>query len=273
VVSFTNGTGVTQRITGVSVSSNGFTGDVLLDNFQLELAMEASAYTARTPTLAELTTESESRSPRLRFQLPAQTQKLQGTTAGRRRVRYSASLPAASRSRPAALTTGWTVSGWCAVETPPAPDSFACLAAIEREPKSPLQLVLRVEPQKSDENGWVGALEVTSGNQDLVRMPVTLAPKQSLFWALVSEPDGRLTLLAAPTGFRLATASSPATPSAPGARGRGQVGAICLGSDGRGGHPLNGMTGGGRFVPRAMSLDEVEQIRSYPSLRSQGRGG
>ena len=97
VVSFTNGTGVTQRITGVSVSSNGFTGDVLLDNFQLELAMEANAYTARTPTLAELTAESESRSTRLRFQLPAQTQKLQGTTAGRRRVRsaHRSRLPVA----------------------------------------------------------------------------------------------------------------------------------------------------------------------------------
>jgi carbohydrate binding protein with CBM4/9 domain len=231
-ISVTNATGIPQRITGVSIISNRFTGDVLLDNFQLEMAPLPSPYSAG----------SQPRPARLRF-----------TFSG-----------AGPRVVPGTRGSEWTLAAWSAPEVPPTEGSYACLAALEPvhpphrgQSLSPaLELRLRVDPGRSDQYGWAGALEVAAGAHHYLRTPLALAPGQHLFWALSADREGDLILRAAPAGYGLATASAKG--AAPGMRIR----AAWLGSDAAGGHPLNGLAGSGRFLPRTLSLPEVEQMRA-----------
>src|SRR5205807_473131 len=178
-----------QRVTGVSVISNAFTGEVLLDNFQLELAPHASSYTEGAPP----------RSTRLRYELSQVGSQRAGVRGQHRRghgrgTRLSSSLI----PHPSSLAPEWTLSAWSAPEMPPDGDSYACLAAVEgagpRQRGSaehwPLELRLRVDPQRSDANGWAGALEVARAGAAYLRMPIALAPGQPLFWALSCSRGG-----------------------------------------------------------------------------------
>ena len=147
---------------------------------------------------------------------------------------------------------------------PPDGDSYACPAAVEgagpRRSGSaeywPLELRLRVDPQRSDAHGWVGALEVARAGATYLRMPIALAPGQPLFWALSCSRSGALTLRAAPAGYWLASASARVSASI------SLIRAVSLGADAAGGHPLNGLVAGGRLVPRALSLAAVERLRA-----------
>ena len=247
-VSATNTTGVPQRVTGVSVISNAFTGEVLLDNFQLELAPHASPYTEGAPP----------RSTRLRYEL-SQVGSQRAGVRGQHRHGHGRGT-----RLPSSLAPEWTLSAWSAPEMPPDGDSYACLAAVEgagpRQRGSaehwPLELRLRVDPQRSDANGWAGALEVARAGAAYLRMPIALAPGQPLFWALSCSRGGALTLRAAPAGYWLTSASARATASV------SPIRAVSLGADAAGGHPLNGLVAGGRLVPRALSLAAVERLRA-----------
>jgi hypothetical protein len=272
-VSLTNTTGITQRIRGVSASSNAFTGDVLLDNFQLEMGPQATAYTDRDPELASIAGKGRNGAsvPRLRFALGVGPIDSHGSRTGDRWSAASAvSHAIASRSG----QSGWTLSGCSAAETLPSPDGYACLVAVERRTGAPLELRLRVDSQRSDANGWIGSLEVAGGDPRGLRMPVALAPGQALFWALTADGSGRLTLYAAPAGYRLDSAAekSPTVRSS-GVNAHPSVTAICLGADARGEHPLNGLAGDARLMPRALTLEAVEQLRSLPGQGRAGEGG
>jgi hypothetical protein len=242
-VSATNATGAPQRVTGISIISNAFTGDVLLDNFQLELAPHAGPYIDTAPP----------RPVRLRYNLSA----VRGQGSGvrgqdRRQHEGTGHLPSSLAPHPSSHPPGWTLSAWSAPEVPPEGNSYACLAAVEeassrgssRSETPVLELRLRVDPHRSDPNGWVGALEVARASASYLRLPITLAPDQPLFWSLSGSPSGALTLRAAPGGYRLASISAPA--GAP----RSPPQAVSLGADADGRHPLNGLTGGGQFARR-----------------------
>jgi hypothetical protein len=273
-VSVTNTTGAPQRVTGVSVSSNGFTGEVLLDNFQLELAPAPTSYTEATPgaRTAATTQRRGAATAGLRYELPPGS-----TGTGRAR-----------RSRRQPGSGGWTLSAWSAVETPPEPGSYACLAVVEgvgsrewgvgnRErpavptayslfptPSTRVDLRFSVDAASSDASGWVSTLAVMADGETRVAMPLALAPGQPLFWALSSTADGELTLHAAPAGYGLHSRqgaesgtrrvrTSRPLPSA--------VRSIYLGADAGGEHQLHGLVGGGRFVPRVLTDSEVERLR------------
>jgi hypothetical protein len=169
--------------------------------------------------------------------------------------------------------------GWSAPEVPPAPGSYACLATLERVTGSPLELRLRVDPARSDLNGWVGVLEAAekpgvqafrrsgvrkTSPERLIRMPVALAPGQALFWAVSRDRDGRLALHAAPAGYRLQSAAPPGGNPAfsdPKVGATGEVRAITLGSDAAGGHPLNGLVAGARLLPGALSPESLTAVQ------------
>jgi len=145
---------------------------------------------------------------------------------------------------------------------PPDAGTYACLAAIEgtgRRGSSPstassLELRLRVDPRRSDPNGWVGALEVARASATYLRLTIALAPNQPLFWTLSGSPSGALMLRAAPAGYRLASISAPAgAPKSP-------LGAVSLGTDAAGLHALNGLTGGARLMPWADSQTKPLRI-------------
>jgi hypothetical protein len=253
-ISVTNETGSPQRITNVGVISNRFTGEALLDDFQLELAPEPGLYTDRKPAGVVGSQGQASRVLRLRFDVTRSSpiQSVRSREGGRR-----ASGPAAMRKttrRPP--TAGWTVAGWCAPEEPPEPGEYACLAALTRKTGTPLELRLRVDPGQSDRNGWVGALEVAGAGAPLLRMPLALAPGQPVFWSLSQVPSGLVALRAAAAGYRLQSGSSRLPFS------RSMVQSVWLGSDARGNHPLNGRVSGGRYVPEALSLKEMERLRA-----------
>jgi hypothetical protein len=267
-VSATNSTGAPQRVTGVSVSSNGFTGEVLLDNFQLELASEPTSYSDTASTVGIAAARSRNGTGAgLWYDLPA------GSTGARR----------ARRSNPESGRGGWTLSAWSTVDTPPEPGSYACLAVVDGlwsmvdgrdrpvlagpstinlQPSTLLELRFTVDPGASDANGWVGTLVVAAGRDALIALPVALAPRQPLFWALSSTASGALTLHAAPAGYRLERASSPRR-----ARGASRstrdvgVHSLLLGADAGGEHRLHGLVGGGRFVPRMLTDAQVERLR------------
>jgi hypothetical protein len=253
-ISATNATGAPQRVTIVSVLSNTFTGEVLLDDVQLELSPRPSPYTEGAPA----------RATRLAYRLPPPEAPPPASTAPHPHRRHVRSRPSSSLiAHPSSLPQDWTLSAWSAPEMPPTGDSYACLAATEispsgtgRAPQTPaLELRLRVDPQRSDPYGWVGALEVGRSRSAYLRLPMVLAPGQPLFWAL-SGGRGGVTLRAAPEGYRLTSvAALAAGPTVP-------LRALSLGSDTAGGHPLNGLTGGARLVPQALSLPAVERARA-----------
>ncbi len=246
-ISATNTTGAPQRVTSVSVSSNGFTGEVLLDNFQLELGPQASAYTTRVAEGGH----PRRREPLLRYDLRARPSQLQI-----KRTPPAGTAPAhrLGSARTLSPSGEWTLSAWCAPEAPPAPGQYACLATLTPDTGPSVELRLRVDPERSDLNGWVGVLELATDAATLIRMPMALAPGQPLYWALSRTSGGDWTLAAAPAGYRLRSAT---------ARGgwHGGPRSVSLGADGNGEHALNGRVGGGRFVPRALSLAEAERLR------------
>jgi hypothetical protein len=275
-ISVTNSTGAEQRVTGVSVSSNGFTGEVFLDNIQLELSPHASGYIEggghqKASAQARSMNSKQDRS-RLRYEV-----------SNGRRSGVQASRRSGGASH--APGQGWTLCGWSAPEAPPAPGSYACLAALERAAGPPLELRFRVDPEKSDINGWIGVLEVAertvaqtlrrSGARETspvrpIQMPVALAPAQALFWAVTMDQDGRLALYAAPAGYRLQSAAAPGTVPAGSHRREGaaaEIRTIYLGSNVEGEHPIHGLVVGGRFLPAALSLDALTSLQREPITR------
>lgn len=303
-LSITNTTGAPQHVTTVAVISNGFTGDVLLDNFQLELAPQASPYTDLTSVDLRTADRKSAlrRASRLRFDLQAARR-----SCGSRPTpgRLNAQNPRFAGTGTYALRgwmppdRGWTLAAWCAPEAPPEEESYACLAALQstRSPTgrragtgTPLELRLRLDSQRSDQYGWVGALEVAAADRVSLQMPIALAPGQPLFWALSKDPRGRITLRAAPAGYRLASRTTGPSDHpveaelprgsgsrraavayrAPGGAGhalgstsrRNIPSEVHLGADAAGGHPLNGLVAAGRFVPRVLPDASVEQLRA-----------
>jgi hypothetical protein len=262
-ISATNSTGAPQRVTSVAVISNGFTGEVLLDNFQLELAPAASPYTDRTRmSVADAGTAGvrmrgrlvqQSGPTGLRYHLPGQVAR----TAGRvpRLGRRGGIRPSGADRRSRELPTpGWTALAWSAPEMTPEEGSYACLAALE-DGGSALELHLRVDAKKSDRNGWSGVIDVVVGRASIASLPIALAPGQPLFWALSADSQGGLTLRAAPAGYRLESRSSRGSV-------RSAIRSVVLGADADGRHPLNGLVAGGQVAPRPLSPGEIEQVRS-----------
>src|SRR5262249_1498706 len=155
-----------------------------------------------------------------------------GSTSANRGGRSPAGNAASHAVVSRISASGWTLSGWSAAETPPPPEEFACLAAVQRGSVGSLELRLRVDSQRSDANGWAASLEVVEAGRRALLMPLALAPGQALFWSLSEGPSGRLRLYAATACYRLAAAEAE-SPTVRTARGHLNLSmsAICLGSD------------------------------------------
>jgi hypothetical protein len=250
-ISLTNTTGTEQRVTSAAVISNGFTGEVLLDNFQLELSPEVSPYLegpdghSSTDGTAQVKTNTEAGR---RLARPGLRYRLTGRSQGRpmRQAQTSRRIQQPS--------PGWTVLAWSAPEMPPAEGSYACLAALEQGGGSALELRLRVDPRKSDRNGWAGALEATEGADVSASMPIALAPGQPIFWSVSGDSQGELTLRAAPAGYSLDIRKWR--------RPANRVQAVVLGADAQGNHPLNGLVAAARAASRPLSSAEIERLRA-----------
>jgi hypothetical protein len=135
---------------------------------------------------------------------------------------------------------------------------------------------MRIDPARSDPNGWVGRIEAALGESIVTQLPVTMAPGQAVFWALTADARGGLRLHAAPAGYRLqSSGDSGSRPSASGAVSREPwtVSRVYLGTDTRGEHPINGLAGGGWFVNEELDLAAVERLRSWMADRlAKGAG-